>query len=100
MQAPDVARGQHKKKRKKRDGVNDEDEPLMNPFRQQDSHELIGHIFNALKKFIIPADLATFEHIYTRTVSCKDTNTRDLDEPRSSSIIILPMKGKSIQEIC
>ena len=80
-------------------GVNDEDEPLMNPFRQQDSHELIGHIFNALKKFIIPADLATFEHIYTRTVSCKDTNTRDLDEPRSSSIIILPMKGKSIQEI-
>jgi hypothetical protein len=80
-------------------GVNDKGEPLMDQSRQQDSHELIGHIFNALHKFIIPKELESFEHVYMRTVLCKDNNTRDLDEPRSSSIIILPMKGKSVQEI-
>ena len=80
-------------------GLNPKGEPLMNPFRQQDSHELIGNIIDSLKNFVTSEELKTFEHVYSRSVLCKDTNTRDLDKPRSSSIIILPMNGKSIQEM-
>lgn len=80
-------------------GVNDKGEPRMDPFRQQDSQELIGHIFDTLKKFIISTELETFEHVYRRSILCKEGDVKELAKPVSSSIIILPMKGKSIQEI-